>query len=76
MIELMKVPIPNGEAIILTATIGGAITNTQRKDWSDIYTDTFPEGLTITLNLEDFMAVWMTCLISDYDDIDTSNEVH
>ena len=51
MIPLIGVKLPNGNAVLLTSTVGGATTNTQNNKQTDVYTDTFPEGLTIDLSL-------------------------
>jgi len=59
MIPIIGVKLPVGSAVLLTSTIGGATTNTKNNKQTDVYTDTFPEGLTIDMTLEDFYDLWL-----------------
>ncbi len=76
MIPLIGVKLPNGNAVLLTSTIGGATTNTQNNKQTDVYTDTFPEGLTIDMTLEDFYDLWLASLVTEVAVTEKTYEMH
>ena len=80
MIDLMAVKLPKGDAIILTAEIGAAVSDINNANFTVIYTDTFREGLTIAMPISKFYDLWISCLMSDIEliEIDHSDsaEVH
>jgi hypothetical protein len=70
----MGVRLPNGgNAIFLTATIGGAHSDITDESLTIVYTDTFSSGITVAMPIEEFYTLWMTCLLSDYEveDVET-----
>ena len=67
MIDLMGVPLRQGNAIILTRTIGGATSNVHNPQHTDIYTDAFPDGLTIAVQIDEFYDIWIGHLLADID---------
>lgn len=69
MIPVFKVDLPKGEALLLTATIGGATTNPTHPNQTDVYTDTFPEGLTIKMPIDEFFDLWMTCYNTELEEV-------
>lgn len=76
MIPLIGVKLPSGNAVLLTSTIGGATTNTKNIKQTDVYTDTFPEGITIDMPLEEFYEVWLTSLITELEIKEKFYEMH
>ena len=76
MIPLIGVKLPNGNAVLLTSTIGGATTNTKNNKQTDVYTDTFPEGLTIDMTLEDFYDLWLASLVTEVHVTEKTYEMH
>jgi|TARA_R100001463_G_scaffold7902_1_gene24841 hypothetical protein len=76
MIPLIGVKLPSGNAVLLTSTIGGATTNTKNIKQTDVYTDTFPEGITIDMPLEEFYEVWLTSLVTELEIKEKFYEMH
>jgi len=80
MIDLMAVKLPKGDAIILTAEIGAAVSDINNANFTVIYTDTFREGLTIAMPIAKFYDLWLGCLMSEIEliEIESPNdqEVH
>jgi hypothetical protein len=76
MIPLIGVKLPNGNAVLLTSTIGGATTNIKNNNQTDVYTDTFPEGLTIDMTLEDFYDLWLASLVTEIHVTEKTYEMH
>lgn len=76
MIPIIGVKLPNGNAVLLTSTIGGATTNTKNIKQTDVYTDTFPEGLTIDMTLEDFYDLWLASLVTEIQVTETTYDMH
>ena len=76
MIPIIGVKLPNGNAVLLTSTIGGATTNTKNIKQTDVYTDTFPEGLTIDMTLEDFYDLWLGSLVTEIQVTETTYDMH
>jgi len=76
MIPIIGVKLPVGSAVLLTSTIGGAKTNTKNNKQTDVYTDTFPEGLTIDMTLEDFYDLWLASLVTEVHVTEKTYEMH
>ena len=76
MIPLIGVKLPQGNAILSTVTIAGATTNLKNKKQTDVYTDTFPEGLTIDMKLEDFYDLWLASLVTEIEVTKTTYDMH
>jgi hypothetical protein len=76
MIPIIGVKLPVGNAVLLTSTIGGATTNTKNNKQTDVYTDTFPEGLTIDMTLEDFYDLWLASLVTEVHVTEKTYEMH
>jgi hypothetical protein len=75
MIDLTVVKLPKGSAILLTANIGGATTSISNPNHTDVYTDTFPDGITIDMTIDKFYNLWLENLVTDYEVIEVgSNE--
>jgi len=64
----------NGQIVFLPATIGGAHTNTVNKGHTDVYTDTFPDGVTINMGIDDFISAWQTALFFEEHEIEFTPE--
>lgn len=76
MIPIIGVKLPIGNAVLLTSTIGGATTNIKNNKQTDVYTDTFPEGLTIDMTLEDFYDLWLASLVTEIHVTEKTYEMH
>ena len=76
MIPLIRVELPDGEGVFLTSTIGGATTNTKNKKQTDVYTDTFPNGITVDMPLEEFYALWFTSVVTELSIVEKTFEMH
>lgn len=63
-----------GTVVFLPATIGGAHTNSVNMKHTDVYTDTFPAGVTIDMQIEDFISAWQTALFFEEHDIEFTPE--
>mgnify|MGYP005990373789 CR=1 FL=1 len=62
MMNIIEVPLPKGSALFLTTTIAGAHTNLANGKHTDVYTDSFPEGITIAMHLDAFAELWEEAL--------------
>ena len=85
MIPIFKMPMGKGEIALLTETIGGAMSNTTDPNLTDVYTDTFPDGVTVDVPIADFVKVWLTCYCCEIEELegeieflvsDSSDQVH
>lgn len=76
MIPLIGVKLPNGNAVLLTSTVGGATTNLKNEKQTDVYTDTYPEGLTIDMPLEDFYDLWLASLLTELEITEKYYKMH
>jgi len=80
MIDLMTVKLPKGEAILLTAEIGAAVSDLNNPNFTVVYTDTFREGVTVDMPISEFYELWLGCLVSDVELIEIefpdNQEVH
>jgi len=74
MIPVFKVPMGKGEVALLTSTVGAAMPNPANKNITDVYTDTFPEGITVDIPLTDFVRVWLTCLCCELEELEGEME--
>jgi len=63
-----------GQVGLLPVTIGGAITNITNKAHTDVYTDTFPDGITIDMEISDFVNLWQTALYYEEYEIEFTPE--
>ena len=71
MIPVFKVPLPKvGHALVITEGVAGATTNIQNPKHTDIYTNAFPDGLTIDLDIDAFLQLWISCFQLDKEDLD------
>jgi len=75
MIDLTVVKLPKGSAILLTANIGGATTSISNPNHTDVYTDTFPDGITIDMGIEEFYTLWLENLVTDYEVIEVGSDL-
>lgn len=67
---LIAVPLPKDQGIIvfLPATIGGCVTDIANKNQTVVYTDTWPEGVTVAMDATEFATHWQTALaLEDYE---------
>lgn len=80
MIDLMTVKLPKGEAILLTAEVGAAVSDINNPAHTIIYTDTFRDGITVDMPIAEFYELWLGCLMSDIEFVEIeskeSAEVH
>lgn len=80
MIELIAAEVPKGKGhvIFLTATIGGAITDINNKNQTIVFTDTFPDGIAIDMDIKAFYELWLSCLSVEveYEFIPDNKDVH
>jgi len=63
-----KLPKKKGMVVFLPSTIGGCITDITNQENTVVYTDTFPNGVTIEMPITDFAEAWHTALMfEDYE---------
>lgn len=62
MMNIIEVPLPKGSALFLTSTIAGAHTNLSNAKQTDVYTDSFPDGITIDMEINAFGELWEEAL--------------
>lgn len=76
MIDLLAAEIPNnkGHVIFLTATIGGAISDINNKNHTVVFTDTFPEGISVNMDIKSFYELWLSCLSAELETYEV--EIH
>jgi uncharacterized membrane protein len=75
MIPLIGVKLPKGNGILLTATISGATTSLTNPSHTDVYTDGFPNGITIDMPIEEFYDLWLSSLESEIEWMETEDSV-
>ena len=70
MSVLIGCPLPHkeGHVVFLSTDIGGCITNKSNPKYTDVYTDTFPSGVTVAVNCEKFYDLWQCAVKIDMDD--------
>jgi hypothetical protein len=61
---LIAAPLPKNQGIVvfLPETIGGCVTDISNKSHTVVYTDTFPDGVTIAMDTNQFAEQWQTAL--------------
>lgn len=75
---LIAAPLPKDKGIVvfLPATIGGCVTDIANSKHTVVYTDTWPEGVTIAMDTQEFASHWQTALaLEDYEIEFTPDEV-
>lgn len=71
MIPMMRAPMPcGGTAVFLVEHIGGAISNKQNDEWTDVFVEPYTGPITIEMDVDAFSEMWMTALVSDAEDFD------
>ena len=72
---LLGCPLPHkkGHVIFLATDIGGAITNITNDEYTDVHSDTFPDGVTIAVPIKAFYSLWHAALVAS--DVDEEIEV-
>lgn len=62
---LIAAPLPKnqGTVVFLPETIGGCVTDISNKNQTVVYTDTFPDGVTIAMEVNQFAGQWQTALV-------------
>jgi len=71
MIPMMRAPVPGGgSAVFLVEQIGGAISNKQNNEWTDVFIEPFIGSITIEMDVDAFSEMWLTALVSDAEDFD------
>lgn len=74
MIPVIKMPMGSGDIAILTSTISAAMPNKSDPSLTDVYTDTFTDGITVDVPLTDFIKVWLTCLCCELEELEGEME--
>ncbi len=74
MIPIFKMPMGKGEIALLTATIGGAMSNSTNLELTDVYTDSFPDGVTVDVPISEFVKVWLTCYCCELEELEEEME--
>lgn len=54
-----------GAVVFYPATIGGCVTDLSNKNHTVVYTDTFPDGVTVDMTIEEFSSIWQNALLED-----------
>ena len=68
MIDLIIVPMARGGSVVLLITsIGGAVTNRENPDYTDVYAAPFTEPVTIDMDVDAFGELWFTALTGETD---------
>lgn len=71
-----SLPKDQGVVVFLPATIGGCVTDISNKKQTVVYTDTWPDGVTIAMEINDFAGQWQTALaLEDFEIEFTPDEV-
>lgn len=72
MIPLMRLPLAShGTIVCRTAFITGALSNKGNEEWTDVYIDgVAPKGITIDVEIDEFMQAWHICLTQELGDFD------
>lgn len=74
MLIAAELPKGAGMVVFLPATIGGCITNLSNKQETTVYTDTFPDGVTIAMPVKEFCEAWQTALFYEEFEIEFNPE--
>lgn len=76
MLIAAKLPKNQGMVVFLPETIGGCITDISNASHTVVYTDTFPEGVTVDMVIQEFCEAWQTALFYSENEIEiTLDEV-
>lgn len=67
-----KLPKKQGMVVFLPETIGGCITDISNAAQTVVYTDTFPEGVTIDMAIQEFCEAWQTALFYSENEIEVT----
>lgn len=71
MIPMMRAPMPcGGTAVFLVEHIGGAISNKQNNEWTDVYIEPYTGPITIEMDVDAFTEMWLAAIVSDVEDFD------
>jgi len=71
MIDLIIVPMARGGSVVLLINkIGGAVTNRENPDYTDVYAEPFVEPVTIDMDVDAFGELWFTALTGETDLVD------
>jgi hypothetical protein len=62
MLIAAELPKNKGMVVFLVSTIGGCMTNSSSPSETDVYTDNFPEGVTVDVEIDRFAEMWQTAL--------------
>ncbi len=62
MLIAAELPKNRGMVVFLVSTIGGCMTNSSNPSETDVYTDNFPEGVTVDVEIDRFAEMWQTAL--------------
>lgn len=64
---LIACPLPQsaGTVVFYPATIGGCITDIGNENHTVVYTDTFPDGVTVDMDVEEFSGAWQQALLME-----------
>jgi len=62
MLIAAELPKSKGMVVFLVSTIGGCMTNASNPKETDVYTDNFPEGVTVDVEIDRFAEMWQTAL--------------
>jgi len=62
MLIAAELPKNKGMVVFLVSTIGGCMTNASNPKETDVYTDNFPEGVTVDVEIDRFAEMWQTAL--------------
>ena len=82
MLIAAELPKNKGMVVFLVSTIGGCMTNSSNPSETDVYTDNFPEGVTVDVEIDRFAEMWQTALsvgeieIEIEDDMEGSGTCH
>ena len=74
MLIAAELPKDKGMVVFLPATIGGCITDISDKNHTVVYTDTFPDGVTVAMPVSDFVEAWQTALFFEENEIEFTPE--
>ncbi len=74
MIHLMGVKLPEGQAIIPTETIVGAVSDLKNPKNTIVFSHAFPDGITVSIPISEFYDLWLACLLTEYEEITTEGE--
>lgn len=62
MLIAAELPNNKGLVVFLVSTIGGCMTNASNPKETDVYTDNFPDGVTVDVEIDRFTEMWQTAL--------------